>query len=85
MTYLEMVLEALSDLKERNGSSQQAIKKHIITNNEDMENTFLPHALRTALKKGIQQGLIEHPEDKKTRFKLTPEGRKEEVEKLGHG
>lgn len=49
-----MVTEAIVALKDRNGSSIQAIKKHIITGHPDL--TFAPHQLRSALKKGTEAG-----------------------------
>lgn len=50
----QMVTEAILALKERNGSSVQAIKKHIVGNHRDL--TFAPHQLRSALKKGTESG-----------------------------
>lgn len=49
-----MVFEAIKALKERNGSSIQAIKKHIITTHAEL--VFAPHQLRSALKKGAESG-----------------------------
>lgn len=45
-----MAFEAILSLKERNGSSVQAIKKCIVTKYPDL--VFAPHQLRSALKKG---------------------------------
>lgn len=45
-----MVAEAVVSLKERNGSSVQAIKKYIVTKYPDL--VFAHHQLRSALKKG---------------------------------
>lgn len=45
-----MVFDAILTLKERGGSSVQAIKKHIVTKYPDL--AFAPHQLRSALKKG---------------------------------
>lgn len=52
----QMVTEAILALKERNGSSVQAIKKHIVTNHPDV--AFAPHQLRSALKKGTESGRL---------------------------
>lgn len=52
--YLQMVFEAIKVLKERNGSSIQAIKKHIVTTHPDI--AFTPHQMRSALKKGAESG-----------------------------
>lgn len=49
-----MVFEAVKALKERNGSSIQAIKKHITTTNPNLN--FTPHQMRSALKKGTEAG-----------------------------
>lgn len=51
---MQMVTEAILALKERNGSSVQAIKKHILTSCPDL--AFAPHQLRSALKKGTETG-----------------------------
>lgn len=45
-----MAFEAILTLKERSGSSVQAIKKCIVTKYPDL--AFAPHQLRSALKKG---------------------------------
>ena len=49
-----MVVEAIKALKERNGSSIQAIKKHITATNPALN--FTPHQMRSALKKGVESG-----------------------------
>lgn len=49
-----MTFEAIKALKERGGSSVQAIKKYITTNHSDV--AFAPHQLRSALKKGVEGG-----------------------------
>lgn len=49
-----MVFEAIKALKERNGSSIQAIKKHITTTYPTLN--FAPHQMRSALKKGVESG-----------------------------
>lgn len=49
-----MAKGAILALKERNGSSLQAIKKHIQATNPTV--AFLPHQLRSALKKGTEAG-----------------------------
>lgn len=50
----QMAKDAIMALKERNGSSLQAIKKHIQATNPTLN--FLPHRLRSALKKGTEAG-----------------------------
>lgn len=51
-----MVTEAIKSLKERNGSSVQAIKKYMTTAYPDVATKFAPHQLRSALKKGTEAG-----------------------------
>ena len=57
--YLEMVLAAIVKLKERSGSSRQAILKYIISNfklgvDDKMANVHL----KQALKRGINSGVL---------------------------
>lgn len=52
----QMAKGAILALKERNGSSVPAIKKHIEATYPDL--TFLPHQLRSALKKGTEAGMF---------------------------
>ena len=49
-----MVFESIKALKERNGSSIQAIKKHITASHPTLN--FTPHQMRSALKKGTEAG-----------------------------
>ena len=49
-----MVFESIKSLKERNGSSIQAIKKHITSTHPTLN--FTPHQMRSALKKGTEAG-----------------------------
>lgn len=51
-----MVVEAIKTLKERNGSSLQAIKKYMVTTYPEVAPKFAPHQLRSALKKGTESG-----------------------------
>lgn len=51
-----MVFEAIKTLKERNGSSVQAMKKYIVATYPDVGGKFAPHQLRAALKKGTETG-----------------------------
>ena len=55
--YSEMIAKAVSDLKERGGSSRQAILKYIVKNfkvgaNETAVNSRLKLALKAGVKKG---------------------------------
>ena len=49
-----MVFEAIKTLKDRNGSSIQAIKKSITATYPSLN--FTPHQMRSALKKGVESG-----------------------------
>lgn len=51
-----MVFEAIKTLKERNGSSLQAIKKYMVTTYPELATKFSPYQLRSALKKGTEAG-----------------------------
>jgi histone H1/5 len=55
-TYFEMAREAIVALKERSGSSSQAIKKHMCASNKSLN--FAQHLLRDALKKGVDSGKL---------------------------
>ncbi|KAI9327486.1 linker histone H1 and H5 family-domain-containing protein [Obelidium mucronatum] len=56
-SYKEMVIASIASLKERNGSSRQAIKKYISTNFEDIKD----HLINQAIKKGVDAGLFSQP------------------------
>lgn len=53
-SYFELAKEAITALKERTGSSQQAIKAHIVANHPSIK--FAQHLLRGALNKGADAG-----------------------------
>ena len=53
-SYLELAKEAIAALKERTGSSPQAIKAYITSNHATIK--FAQHLLRTALSKGVEYG-----------------------------
>jgi histone H1/5 len=55
-SYFELAKEAIAALKERSGSSSQAIKSHIVANHPTIK--FAQHSLRTALKKGAESGKL---------------------------
>ena len=57
-----MVFESIKALKERNGSSIQAIKKHITSSHPTLN--FTPHQMRSALKKGVESGKFIKVRDK---------------------
>ena len=53
-SYVELAKEAIAALKERTGSSPQAIKAHIVANHPTIK--FAQHLLRAALKRGAETG-----------------------------
>ncbi|CAM9282244.1 unnamed protein product, partial [Ectocarpus sp. 8 AP-2014] len=75
-TYSEMAKVAILALKERNGSSVPAIKKHIQATYPTLN--FLPHQLRGALKKGTETGTFIKV---KASYKVSPEAKKPPAKK----
>ncbi|CAN0574439.1 unnamed protein product, partial [Ectocarpus sp. 12 AP-2014] len=70
-TYNVMVFDAIKTLKERNGSSIQAIKKSITATYPTLN--FTPHQMRSALKKGVESGKFVKM---KASYKLSAEAKK---------
>lgn len=54
--YQDMIVTAITVLKERNGSSRQAISKYIKANNKVGDNSDVH--LKMALKRGVASGLL---------------------------
>ncbi|KAI5958765.1 hypothetical protein CANMA_004182 [Candida margitis] len=59
-SYKVMIKEAISTLKERNGSSRQALKKYVQSNNDIKGNNF-DSLFNSALKKGVDLGEFLQP------------------------
>lgn len=57
--YIEMAVAALNSLKERNGSSRQAIHKYICKTYQVDSKVVATH-LKIALKRGVDTGVIKH-------------------------
>ncbi|XP_048240502.1 histone 24-like [Haliotis rufescens] len=58
-TYLEMIKKAISSLKERSGSSRQAVLKYILANYKVGDNQVAINArIKTALKNGVKNGAL---------------------------
>lgn len=70
-SYLELAKEAIAGLKERTGSSSQAIKAYITSNHPSIK--FAQHLLRTALARGVDSGKFVKV---KASFKLTASEKK---------
>ncbi|RIB18632.1 linker histone H1 and H5 family-domain-containing protein, partial [Gigaspora rosea] len=58
-TYEEMIREAIIVMKERKGSSRQAIKKYITNAYRLKDNTVFNASFRKALNKGVEKELFE--------------------------
>ncbi|CCG25111.1 Hho1 histone H1 [Candida orthopsilosis Co 90-125] len=58
--YRVMIKEAISNLKERNGSSRQALKKYVQSNN-DIKAANFDSLFNSALKKGVDVGEFLQP------------------------
>lgn len=58
-TYLEMIQEAISTLKEQKGSSRQAILKWILSNYELDEKTAKVR-FKLSFRQGIENGVLIH-------------------------
>jgi len=59
--YLDMIIKAIQELKERNGSSRQSILKYVIANfdiNCDANSASI--CVKSALKRGLTTGRLKH-------------------------
>ncbi|CAM9090633.1 unnamed protein product, partial [Chrysoparadoxa australica] len=70
-SYYSMVKAGILELKERNGTSIQALKKYITTNYKTVD--FKPHLLRKALKSGVESEKLVKV---KASYKLAPSEKK---------
>ncbi len=59
--FLDMVKEAIGMLKDRNGSSRQAICKAIVTKYPSVNPDTMNSHVRKALKKGLETGALTRP------------------------
>jgi len=59
--YKDMIKEAISQLKERNGSSRQAIKKYISSNFKGIKESNFDTQFNAALKRGVTSGDFTQP------------------------
>ncbi|XP_077998661.1 late histone H1-like [Glandiceps talaboti] len=58
---LDMVVEAIKALKDRNGSSVQAIKAYILSHYPTVSPSHLTSSLRRAIKAGTESGVLVRP------------------------
>ncbi|OWB56136.1 hypothetical protein B5S28_g2027 [[Candida] boidinii] len=76
-TYKELIITAITTLKERNGSSRQAIKKYI-QSNFPITNSNFDSQFNLALKKGVVSGHFIQPKGPSGPVKLNKETLKSE-------
>lgn len=82
--YIEMAVAALNSLKERNGSSRQAIHKYIVSNySVGTDAKVVGTHLKLALKRGVDTGAIKHVKGTGASgsFKANPEAKKKKEKK----
>ncbi|RKU45637.1 hypothetical protein DL546_001571 [Coniochaeta pulveracea] len=63
-SYQDMIADAIITLKDRNGSSRQALKKYVRANNNispDMPTAMFDSLFNRALKAGVEKGVFEQP------------------------
>ncbi|KAF8449660.1 linker histone H1 and H5 family-domain-containing protein [Terfezia claveryi] len=75
-TYRDMIADAISTLKERNGSSRQALKKYIQSNFKDLKN--FDTQFNAALRRGVEKGDFTQPKGPSGPVKLN---KKKDAEK----
>ena len=71
LTYLDMIVQCIGFLRTRRGCSRQSIKAYI-QNFFKKSSTRFDSALRNALIRGVEQGIL--IQNKQT-FKLSPKGK----------
>lgn len=67
--YKDMIIAAITTLKDRKGASRQAIVKHVVANYKVGDNAG--KLINNGLKKGIAAGVFELSKDSRGRFKLS--------------
>ncbi|KAH0239015.1 hypothetical protein KCV00_g10412, partial [Aureobasidium melanogenum] len=65
-SYQEMIKEAIINLKDRQGSSRQALKKYVQANNNlsSVTEAAFTNQFNRALAKGSESGVFERPKGK---------------------
>ncbi|KAI9206109.1 protein HIL-5 [Polychytrium aggregatum] len=79
-TYLEMVRAAIVNLKERGGSSRQAIKKYIHESYKGLSENA-DKLINTAIKSGVDKGVFVQPKGASGPLKLKKKETEEKPEK----
>ncbi|KPI45366.1 Histone H1 [Cyphellophora attinorum] len=82
-SYKDMIKEAILNLKERNGSSRQAIKKYVKANNKitTTSETQFDSLFNKALKSGVDKGDFSQPKGPSGPVKLAKKEAKPAAEK----
>jgi len=78
--YDVMIIKALTDLKDRNGSSQQALSKYIISNYDVPEEDMFKRQLKLGLRRALEKNIIEKV---RASFKLTDTGKEQRKQIIG--
>ncbi|KAF3279572.1 hypothetical protein TWF970_004114 [Orbilia oligospora] len=55
-SYKDMIKDAILQLKERNGSSRQALKKYVLSNNKGIKESNFDTQFNAAIKRGVAAG-----------------------------
>ncbi|KAI8239713.1 Histone H1 [Colletotrichum sp. SAR 10_96] len=82
-SYQDMITEAIVALKERNGSSRQALKKYVKANNQInvVSDTMFDSLFNKALRAGVEKGHFEQPKGPSGGTKLAKKAPKKEEKK----
>jgi len=75
--YEDMIRDAIVSLKERKGSSRQAIKKYILSTYKLPENPTTNTAIRLAINKGVEKGTFAFQNGPSGTIKLVKKEKKE--------
>ena len=67
--YKDMIIAAITALKDRKGASRQAIVKYVVANYKVGDNAG--KLINNGLKKGVASGVFELSKDSRARFKLS--------------
>ncbi|KFH48373.1 Histone H1-like protein [Hapsidospora chrysogenum ATCC 11550] len=61
-SYQDMITDAIVNLKDRNGSSRQSLKKYVKANNNlSVTDNMFDSLFNKALKSGVEKGIFEQP------------------------
>jgi len=69
-TYEDMIKDAISNLKERKGSSRPSLKKYVKANNKTADGPTFDKLFNNALSRGVKKGIFEQPKGASGTVKL---------------